>query len=799
MTIMSTQYRKFLFNIAGWIFVFLGITGLFLPVLQGILFLLIGLFLLAKENSWAKKLFDKLKKRYPEAHMHFEQHKKKIAGEVRSASLKSILFSPALITLLSLCFFWFMVFFNNLVNNHIFVFGEISRYYLPGHAIMAEAWQLKHLPLWASQIYCGFPLFASGQLGIFYPFNFLAHIFFAPEYALTFLLISHFLLTGFFTYLYARALGLEESAGLVASLVYTFGGFLIANLMHVSIIFTATWLPLGFYFLERYIQDRNRSFLLWFSLVVALQTLAGNQHIVLCSIIVYTAYFAWFWSREKLPRSEAVYFTALVLLGLSLAGIQLVPYRELLMNGVRSANYNYGAAFFPVRNLITYIFPNYFGWQSPAANPYYYGLANYWDLACYIGIAPLVLALVAIMFRLTRHLNFFIFIFASALVFSFGHHPAGIYGSLLLVSFSLAILAGFGLKIILLKKERFSLVLKRIYVLIGSFMLLAFGLGYCLILIGKERLVSIAGHFSRLPFHQLASWADQLIGGLQYSLNLINLHVYVQLIILFLVYWIIKGFLQGELKSKSFQVALLGMIMCDLFNYSLGYNLATEKKQLMPSYRLLNILKKDPDYFRVYNYKNQGQGFSPDMNMLWDIDEVSGYAPVEIKTTNQQLKEIEQLDLPLALPWLGQKNVKYIITSKEQKSSYLKQVFHGAQMYMYENAYFQERAYYQQNKQSRPIIAYYYNGKIKIYTDLPVPDKLVLKEMYYPGWAASIDGIPALMEREEGTFSKLSIPAGEHEVVFNYRPRSLLLGLGLSAFSLIIFLVLLFSKFSRRI
>jgi hypothetical protein len=147
--------------------------------------------------------------------------------------------------------------------------------------------------------------------------------------------------------------------------------------------------------------------------------------------------------------------------------------------------------------------------------------------------------LVALMFRLTRHLNFFISLFMVTLALSLGYHPAGISGYLMIGNFSLAVLAGFGLKIILLKKERFSQALKRVYVLTGSFMLLAFGLGYGLILLGKERLAKIVGFFSQIPFSKLINWADQLVGGLQYSLDLISLHVYAQLIILFLVYWII--------------------------------------------------------------------------------------------------------------------------------------------------------------------------------------------------------------------------------------------------------------------
>jgi uncharacterized membrane protein YfhO len=157
------------------------------------------------------------------------------------------------------------------------------------------------------------------------------------------------------------------------------------------------------------------------------------------------------------------------------------------------------------------------------------------------------------------------------------------------------------------------------------------------------------------------------------------------------------------------------------------------------------------------------------------------------------------LDIRLALPLLGQRNVKYIITSRKIAATGLKPVFQDAKTYMYENLYFKARAYYLQNKHSQPIIAFYHNGEIKIYTDLPVPDKMVLKEMSYPGWQASIDGVPAALEQEEGMFSKVAVPAGKHEVWLKYRPRSLRLGILLSACSMIIFLVLLFSKFSRRI
>ena len=51
--------------LAGWFFIILGIIGLFLPILQGGLFIIIGLLLLAPGNPSIQRLLAKLKKEYP--------------------------------------------------------------------------------------------------------------------------------------------------------------------------------------------------------------------------------------------------------------------------------------------------------------------------------------------------------------------------------------------------------------------------------------------------------------------------------------------------------------------------------------------------------------------------------------------------------------------------------------------------------------------------------------------------------------------------------------------------------------
>jgi uncharacterized protein len=69
---MKAQVKRVFMLVVGWAFILLGIAGLFLPVLQGILFLLIGLFILSSEYVWAHHLLHKLKERFPTIATHFE-------------------------------------------------------------------------------------------------------------------------------------------------------------------------------------------------------------------------------------------------------------------------------------------------------------------------------------------------------------------------------------------------------------------------------------------------------------------------------------------------------------------------------------------------------------------------------------------------------------------------------------------------------------------------------------------------------------------------------------------------------
>lgn len=62
---MSPRVKRLVMLIVGWGFVVLGIVGLFLPVLQGVLFILVGLIILSSEYVWAHQLLTRLRQRFP--------------------------------------------------------------------------------------------------------------------------------------------------------------------------------------------------------------------------------------------------------------------------------------------------------------------------------------------------------------------------------------------------------------------------------------------------------------------------------------------------------------------------------------------------------------------------------------------------------------------------------------------------------------------------------------------------------------------------------------------------------------
>ena len=63
---MQARIKKIVLLLLGWGFIVLGVIGLFLPILQGVLFLIVGLVVLSSEYVWAHKLLQKIRTSFPQ-------------------------------------------------------------------------------------------------------------------------------------------------------------------------------------------------------------------------------------------------------------------------------------------------------------------------------------------------------------------------------------------------------------------------------------------------------------------------------------------------------------------------------------------------------------------------------------------------------------------------------------------------------------------------------------------------------------------------------------------------------------
>jgi uncharacterized membrane protein YbaN (DUF454 family) len=80
---MKTRLKRALLLIAGWGFILVGIVGLFLPVLQGVLFILVGLTLLSTQYSWAHRLLTHARNRFPKITHAADSAAEKTTGWLR--------------------------------------------------------------------------------------------------------------------------------------------------------------------------------------------------------------------------------------------------------------------------------------------------------------------------------------------------------------------------------------------------------------------------------------------------------------------------------------------------------------------------------------------------------------------------------------------------------------------------------------------------------------------------------------------------------------------------------------------
>lgn len=82
--------------------------------------------------------------------------------------------------------------------------------------------------------------------------------------------------------------------------------------------------------------------------------------------------------------------------------------------------------------------------------------------------------------------------------------------------------------------------------------------------------------------------------------------------------------------------------------------------------------------------------------------------------------------------------------------------------------------------QGRIDVGYYSPNDVVLSVETDAPALLVLSDTFYPGWQAAVDGRRVPIYRTNAAFRGVLVPPGRHRVEMHFRPRSLIVGLGMA-------------------
>ena len=209
------------------------------------------------------------------------------------------------------------------------------------------------LPIWDPYTSAGFPFAAEMQTGVFNPLTLLLVLIplnkngvLSPQLFHQFYALIHFL-AACFMFALVRQIGLSRFAAIIAGICFSLGGFLI-NVSWAHIYGSAIWLPLIFLFLIRAIDARTvKRCLLHASaggLMMGMAVLAGGIHVVIMQALVVLSFAAFIafspqMRTDKSPGKSSsmlpVAIVTVLIVGICAGAVQLLPSMEYSSQALR--------------------------------------------------------------------------------------------------------------------------------------------------------------------------------------------------------------------------------------------------------------------------------------------------------------------------------------------------------------------------------------------------------------------------------------------------------------------------------
>jgi hypothetical protein len=296
--------------------------------------------------------------------------------------------------------------------------------YHPWRVYTKECLRAGELPLWDAYAFCGTPLLANQQTGVFYPPNLLFWLL-PLRYAYTWSAYLALVLAGAFTWGLARELGISRSGSALSVMGFVSSGFVVAWLCYMGPVNSFLWAPLGVWMAFRYARLRDLLSLLGLALAASCTVLGGHAQAGLyaLALMVAASVYVGLTPRGDQPAPPLarrvlglVPLLGAMALGLVLAAAQVLPTLELTGLNYRTAGDTLPPRGLQLRQLNVLVAPQAHGniaWLSDGLFPAY-GFHNYVETTGYVGLVAVWLGAFAAAFATHRRR----WLFAGALLAS---------------------------------------------------------------------------------------------------------------------------------------------------------------------------------------------------------------------------------------------------------------------------------------------------------------------------------------------------------------------------------------------
>lgn len=266
------------------------------------------------------------------------------------------------------------------------------------------------VPLWNPYTFSGQPLLANLQSSVFYPPNAIYFILDAKN-SWILLVISQIFFAALFTYLAARSFKLSKLSSLFSALTFSFSSYLVSWLENVNVGHTYIWLPLTFYFINKYFEKFKLRYIFLLAACFSLSIFAGHPQTVIYIILASLLFFIFKIFSEKIKPIYFISYLFAILLSVGVTAIQLLPtidfYKESPIS-LPFAKDIFDRSIFPFKNLVSFLASDFFG--HPANNNFW-GY-SYGDFTPYFGVIPLIFTVWAVIkIKGDKNVKFFAIIF----------------------------------------------------------------------------------------------------------------------------------------------------------------------------------------------------------------------------------------------------------------------------------------------------------------------------------------------------------------------------------------------------